>query len=874
MGYAITPVCNAYQYRKNPQFARKAGIMQIQGVFPNTLQYDLNTNLCSAFSLENLQLTQAMIYTMNQLINGNPNLLPGIELGYTIMDSCSSRFAASVSLTSSLVTSDKEIFSYATCQIPNSNHILTNFVTSLENNTNIRNPTIGIVAEKSESLTLALASYTSSLNLPQISYNSFTNSLQNRNLYPYFFRTTSTVQLQTKAIFDLISYFHWNWITVIIAGNEAVTNIKQILTTNARNRDICISTIITLNENYTQSALYRAVRNLKQRHQSNVIILIGDENIVFDFLKVAEAQKLSGKTFIGSYTWLKSLRLSNISGDILGGALGLDIPGETYKKFLNYLQNLDLCNNVDNPWFIQAWFEKLTLAGYNAEQVIKNCKINRRLQLSLFDKFYDANYISEFTMDAVLALAYALHDRLGCNSHSCPPFDPDMIAKDHGQFKNYLHKVSFPGITSRRFVFRPDGSSQLPYDIVTLHPFKNATTNTVRKIKIGSWSLKNDLIIDSKKIRWNGGNNWSEIPSARCSEDCQPGHYLELPRDMASSRYPCCWKCRKCKPQAISDAINQIRCIKCVNYTQPNDNHTECVDMQIARIKWDGAFAIAMYILTSFYLVALIFIWVTIILYRKTPVVKGSNYLLLNIYLCFNLLILVSAFLYLIPVTKMACTVQMVMISASEIGILVTIISKTNQIDMIFKNTSRGGGIRSKLIRNSSQILFILVTEVISQAIVLGLLAYSPASIVRTINDDNHIELMCGFSNSPSIIAFAVIILLLSFTALTLAFRTRSLPDNFSEARYIFLASLMVTTVAVSSVPTLLLTTAENNTRQQAVASVANFTFNNNRPSPKPISLNSNNSYLTDSPIAVGRKVLTARIQPKNYSEETDQEDL
>ncbi|EDV18677.1 uncharacterized protein TRIADDRAFT_9633, partial [Trichoplax adhaerens] len=172
-----------------------------------------------------------MIYTIDHFINNNSKLLPGIKVNYKILDSCSSRHAAVTFLTSSLAASVTE-----SCQQLGSN----NAVVSNHSSSTGHVPTIGVVAEKTESITTALASYTSSLYLPQVSYNSDSTLLNDRRLFPYFFRTTSPLELQVQAIADIVAYFNWNWVSIVIGGLDTFNNLQKILFSPFENHSICI----------------------------------------------------------------------------------------------------------------------------------------------------------------------------------------------------------------------------------------------------------------------------------------------------------------------------------------------------------------------------------------------------------------------------------------------------------------------------------------------------------------------------------------------------------------------------------------------------------------------------------------------------------
>ncbi|RDD36278.1 Taste receptor type 1 member 2 [Trichoplax sp. H2] len=250
----------------------KYSTVRIPGIFPNTRQFNPKTYTCSGYSQKYIQIIQIMIYTVDHLINNDSKLLPGIKVNYKILDSYSSRHAAVAFLTSNVA-----IFN--------------------------------------------------SLNFQQL--------LSNNTLVSNHSSIASPLELQIQAIADIVAYFNWNWASRVTGNSDAFMNIHKMLTSTIRKRNVCISVRIAIHPNDTKSALFRKIAILKKQQRSDVIILVRDETAVYKFLEAAQTQNLKGKTFIGVYSWLKSSRLRNISGDVVAGTLGIDISHRSLQKYMN-----------------------------------------------------------------------------------------------------------------------------------------------------------------------------------------------------------------------------------------------------------------------------------------------------------------------------------------------------------------------------------------------------------------------------------------------------------------------------------------------------------------------------------------------------------
>ncbi|EDV22008.1 uncharacterized protein TRIADDRAFT_29583 [Trichoplax adhaerens] len=416
------------------------------------------------------------------------------------------------------------------------------------------------------------------------------------------------------------------------------------------------------------------------------------------------------------------------------------------------------------------------------------------------------------------------------------------------------------------------------------------------------------LSINYNEIIWNGGKKWDNIPISRCSDDCRPGYAVASGQYSNFQLLQCCWRCKKCKDQTISDTINQGSCEKCVNFTEANQNHTLCIDMPIAEINSRGSVAVILYLFTAFYLICWIFIYSTIVIYRKTPIIKASNFALLNIFQFFNLLSLPASLLSVLPITSIICAAQTILIALSEIGQLLTIICRANQIAIVFKKSLRRSRWRSTFVRNRSQVLFIILVSALSQLTIAALLIYRPVLVTKVINANNKIEMMCSYINNPALLVYGILFGLLNIIALVLAIQTRSLPDNYNEARYILLSAMMFTCVFSTSLPSILATTGltnrkitsfslfstgvismlcfllpkmyiiyihpEMNTPSQAAASVANYNFNHRGlVTPTSYQENSTASLLSSSVEPYRMKASPTQIQSNNDRKSTNNKD-
>ncbi|EDV21994.1 uncharacterized protein TRIADDRAFT_59554 [Trichoplax adhaerens] len=668
----------------------KPGQVQLVGIFPNTVDYkNQSSNLSRYFNPENIQLTQAMIYTIEELINHNPALLPNIQVGWTLLDSSSS-INQTMELLSSVLSNQKlSNTGQSHTKINNTNNAPSSLPEPIYNISANSSPIFGVIGAKLYNITVKTASYTSKNHFTQVSYF-FNQSLTDQQQFPYFYSTSVPDDLYWYAIKEIITYFNWNWISIVIAGNTISENIIQDINRLPQNHGICYDEILMIDQNYTLSSITKIILKLKNQTKSEVVVLLGNELIIYRFFQQADIHQLTGKTWIGSYHWLISPSIYSIRSSILNGVIGISFNSVTMQAFNLYLDRLNLCNNLDNIWFRQALQEILSI-----DAKIPNCTFNKT-RIRYFQAFYKISPISAFVMDATLALAHALHKYLGCNETYCPSISEKSF--NNQQFNNILSKIRFDGISSRSFRFAPNGNSQISFNIVNLQSSMNSNTSRFEPVDIGYWNQNEGLILNEE----------------------------------------------------------------------------------------------------SLYLLLLIFIWTIMIAKRQTPIVKGSNFILINLLLAFLALLVLVSVLHLLPATPEVCAVKNYLVTTSCIGIYTTILCKTNQVKNIFQNVTNMSSRRKQYTKTYCQVAFILAFLFLSNGILTAFIIILPFPLLK-YRDGNQTVIDCNiqyFYGHINLVCWSIVIV---STCLYLAYKTRSLPENFNESKYIFMSTLAVSIIAIAT---------------------------------------------------------------------------
>ena len=158
---------------------------------------------CKHSEQKDLKMVEAMLFAIDR-INNDMSLLPNLTIGYDVRDSCNNE-----------ITGLNEAWDFYVHYIRDHN---------------IKTPTfLRIVGPAYTSVTSSVAIFMTVeyIQIPLISYASSNAVLSNRDIFKYLLRTIPSDNLQTEAMVDLVSYFGWDYVSVIFGDNDYGTSASQ-----------------------------------------------------------------------------------------------------------------------------------------------------------------------------------------------------------------------------------------------------------------------------------------------------------------------------------------------------------------------------------------------------------------------------------------------------------------------------------------------------------------------------------------------------------------------------------------------------------------------------------------------------------------------
>jgi hypothetical protein len=324
-------------------------------------------------------------------------------------------------------------------------------------------------------------------------------------------------------------------------------------------------------------------------------------------------------------------------------------------------------------------------------------------------------------------------------------------------------------------------------------------------VSVGEWKIgHNDhgqlnLPIDS--IVWPGSNLqdsttlFTTIPISRCSEPCRVGELKQFQGDS------CCWVCTPCNNTSIvTGPEEQERCESCGVGYWPTPNRTACYKLEETYVEIWSAQALIPISLSIIGNILTLFVVILFYQKRETPVVKASGkelcfVMLAGIHLCY-----LMTFPILLKPHIVTCVIQRLGIGLGFSMMYAALLTKTNRIARIFESTKKQGKInnvirncfsriyslgklRPQFISPNSQVAICSCLITIQLLLSLLWLAYE-RPFIDLVPYDRLVIMKCHMNKQSFLFSLTYNVLLVLICTMY-AIRTRKVPENFNETKFI-----------------------------------------------------------------------------------------
>ncbi|KAM8755166.1 metabotropic glutamate receptor 7-like isoform X1 [Acanthopagrus latus] len=746
-----------------PHSIRTEGLLTLGGLFPVHAR-GADGTACGDLKKENgIQRLEAMMYALDQ-INQDETLLPNITLGARVLDTCSrDTYALEQSLTfvQALITKD-------TSDVRCTNGEPPVFVKPEK--------VVGVIGASASSVSIMVANILRLFQIPQISYASTAPELSDDRRYDFFSRVVPPDSFQAQAMVDIIRALGWSYVSTIASeGSYGEKGVEAFTQLSKEAGGICIAQSLKIPHNPKLEDYDKAIQQLLETQHSRAVIIFASEEDIRGVLNATKrANQVGHFLWIGSDSWgAKSSPIHQLE-EVAVGAVTILPKRSSIEGFDEYFTALTLENNRRNVWFAEFWeenFDCRLLSASKREDTSRKCTGQERIGI---DSKYEQEGKVQFVIDAVYAMAHALHNmqRDLCPDH--PGVCPQMETAEGKTLLKYIRNTSFNGSAGTSVVFNKNGDAPGRYD---LFQFQMTNSSTPEYKVVGQWVETLQLRLE--ELQWPDGEQ--EVPISVCSLPCKTGERKKRVKGM-----PCCWHCELC--DGYQYQYDETSCRLCAYNMRPNPNRTACQPIPIVKLEWHSPWAIIPVFLAMLGIIATIFVMATFVRYNDTPIVRASgrelSYVLLTgIFLCY-----IITFLMIAKPDVAVCAFRRIFLGLGMCISYAALLTKTNRIYRIFEQ-GKQTVTAPRFISPTSQIA---ITSSLICVQLLGVLVWFAVDPPNTIVDYDEQKtinpmlargvLKCDITDLQIICSLGYSILLM-VTCTIYAIKTRDVPEDFNEAK-------------------------------------------------------------------------------------------
>ena len=750
------------------------------GLFAGHLGND--NNECGRIIDPSIQRIEAMAFA-TQKINDDPNFLPGVTLAFEIRETCTQTNRA---LEASLHYVDGR------------------------NRATFGQGISGVVGAAVSRVSISVARLFRLFQIPQISFASTAHVLSDKMIFDYFFRTIPPDSLQARVMADMVEYFNWTYVIAMHTGDvygiEGIQAfISELKRHNSTKKCVAMSSI-ELSTDATATDYDAAIEKLNQKwvHNATVVVMFAQLSTANGILEAVRRKKLVDSKFASrNLTWISGDGLGeSVREDLYNTAQGiLSIIPRSFlsEEFDRYFQSLRP-NNSTNPWFREYWesFFNCSLSS-QSHRGLQECDVENQAISSTLG--YRQSAKVTFTIDAVYAFAHAIHKLQQDICEGGPGLCEDILDSRSGDeairgdlLLEYLHNISFRGISAEVVDFDKNGDQLGGYIIKNL---KMKANGQFVYETIGHWDevpLNRSTPLEIfGAIQWSDGQT-NNAPKSICSHPCGNGEYPEPVAGQAE----CCWTCKPCSGH--NTVSMGTVCQVCERGYAPNDLKTECVLIPSSYLTWSHGWSIAILLLDCFGIIATAAIAVVFIVCYKHQLIKASSRELSAIMLTGLMLCYLLPFFFLVEPAPWTCAIRRFGVGFCFALCYSALLVKTNRIHRIFNRPADSVSAPS-LISPQSQLFFVALLVAV-QVVIASIWLIGERPSIAHIFNKHSTELKCAhspYSGLPITLAYSCILLLITTY---FAFRTRKVPQNFNEAKFINFAVYSLCILWLAFIPT------------------------------------------------------------------------
>ncbi|XP_021444163.2 extracellular calcium-sensing receptor-like [Oncorhynchus mykiss] len=759
---------------------------------------------CVNFQEEPLQWAHALVFAVDE-INRNPFLLPGVQLGYRILDSCNQHPWSLRGALSLLSGGNIRSRPSSDCPVPL------------------------VIGDASSTQTIILSRTLGPLSVPVISYQASCGCLSDKQEFPNFFRTIPSDVYQALTMARLTWLLGWTWVGAIAVDNDYGRLAIQVFEEEIRGTGVCLAFFETLNRANLVRDVKRAADTVQASTARVILVFLWYTDMGALLLELGR-RNVTDRQFLASEAWstsgqlLRNPALFNVAQGVVGVAIrSAPIPG-----FEAHLRSLNPSRRPGDVLLKELWETVFGCSpgaahGHGTSLLpsplpptpsvslphtppptsssphprLASCSGAETLE-GIQSPFTDTSQL-RITYNVYLAVysaAHALHSLLSCPQRDSPTWGSSFTCSlpyniSPAELLQHLNQVNFTTPLGEPFYFR---GADVPavYDLVN---WQATPQGLLKLVTIGRVDGSN-LLINQSAIQWNTGSNM--VPVSVCSDSCPPGTRVARKK----GEPVCCFDCISCAEGEVSNTTGSLQCDRCPLEFWSNSHRTACIPRQLEFLSFNDVMGVTLTTVAVCGAVATVAVFMFFVYHRHTPLVRANNselsfLLLLSLKLCF-----LCSLVFIGRPSVWACRIRQAAFGVIFVLCLSCLLVKTIVVLAAFRSARPGAGQLMRCFGPVQQRGSVFLFTSVQVIICAVWLSTSPPLPYRDLGlKGSKVILECEVG---SVVGFSLVlgyIGLLASLCLLLAFLARKLPDNFNEAKLITFSMLIFCAVWISFVP-------------------------------------------------------------------------
>ncbi|XP_035240786.1 extracellular calcium-sensing receptor-like isoform X1 [Anguilla anguilla] len=724
---------------------------------------------CQRLQEEPMSWAHAMMFAVEE-INQNPFLLPGVKLGYRIMDSCGEH---PWSLQGALAL------------VSGRNHTCSKV--------------LALIGDAPSTQCIILSRTLGPLGIPLVSYRASCACLSNRHEFPNFFRTIPSDFYQARTMAQLAKRFGWTWVGAIVSNNDYGLLAIQTFSEEVKGAGVCLAFIATLSRKRLEHDVARAASVVERSSARVILVFAWYTDVETLFLELVR-RNVTGRQFLASEAWSTSDRLlqNTALSSIARGVLGVAIRSAPIPGLEEHLRSLHPSQEPGSTLMLELWGLLFGCSpvwqNSSASQLLPPCVGTETLQ-SAQSTFTDTSQLrtSYNIYLAVYAVAHALHSQLSCTGKNSTYGSPHCATTEDlqpRQLIRHLNRVHFTTQLGDE-IHIEGGDIQAVYDIVS---WQDSPDGSLKYVTIGKMK-GSELHLNDSAIVWVGSAK--TVPLSVCSKECPPG----TRKAVRKGEPICCFDCLPCADGTISNQTGSVECKQCPAEFWSNNHRNECIPREVEFLSFEDTMGITLTTIALSGSGITVAVGVVFLYHRHTPLVKANNselsfLLLLSLTLCF-----LCALVFVGRPSEWSCLAQHLVFGISFVLCLSCILVKTIVVLVAFRSARPGANMIKwfGLVQQRGSV--VLFTGIQVFICILWLSLSPPYPHRNTGFQGSKLILECAVGSTLGFACVLGYIGLLAAICFLLAFLARKLPDNFNEAKFITFSMLIFCAVWIAFVP-------------------------------------------------------------------------